>query len=218
MRHLAACTFLLFVASWTGCVVKTEDPEPPPPPPPLSEYNPPLNVEVINGVACDGAEIYFESEGASHVPNCSAVEYGTNPPSSGNHYGTWADFRIYDTALPRGFWVHSLEHGAVVISYRCTAEDCAEPAEIEAAKQAVEAAGVDPKCCEDASCTTGSSRVILTPDPLLDVAWAASAWQFTLRADCFDAGVFQEFINRHRGLGPEDVCDENPNFSESACG
>src|SRR5688572_23429319 len=42
-------------------------------------------------------------EGAGHVPSCSEVSYGTNPPSSGNHYGVWAAFQSYTFAVPRGF-------------------------------------------------------------------------------------------------------------------
>ena len=47
--------------------------------------------------------------------------------------------------------------------------------------------------------------MLLVPDPKLDVAWAASSWGFTLRADCFDAETFSAFYTQHAGqaLAPE---------------
>jgi Protein of unknown function (DUF3105) len=59
----------------------------------------------------------------THYPEGSAIPAGTwlRPPSSGAHWETVpqaAEYRMYDTALPPGRWVHMLEHGAVVVLYR----------------------------------------------------------------------------------------------------
>ena len=40
-------------------------------------------------------------------------------------------------------------------------------------------------------------RVILAPDPTLDVRWAAVAWTWTLRSACFDAAAFAQFTKDH---------------------
>jgi hypothetical protein len=128
-----------------------------------------------------------------HVAACSVIAYATNPPSSGQHYGTWADFGEYDFALPRGYWVHNLEHGAVVVTYHCP-EGCDD--ELAAARAWL--AGLAP----DANCPSGTPRVLLVPDPELDVRWAASSWGFTLRSDCFDAEAFSEFYVNHAGQMP----------------
>ena len=44
-------------------------------------------------------------------------------------------------------------------------------------------------------------RVILAPDPTLPVRWAATAWTWTLRADCFDEAAFGQFYADHYGHG-----------------
>jgi hypothetical protein len=141
-----------------------------------------------------------------HVTACTPIDYATNPPSSGEHYPNWADFGVYDFPLPRGFWMHNLEHGAVVVTYSCGAS-CA--ADLAAAKAWL--AGLS----ADATCPSGPPRVLLVPDPKLDVAWAASAWGFTLRAKCFDAAAFTDFVTAHAGgaLAPEaGICSTGVDF------
>jgi hypothetical protein len=130
----------------------------------------------------------------THVDTCSEIEHATNPPSSGPHYPVWADFGVYDFALPRGFWVHNLEHGAVVVTYNCP-DGCAD--ELTAASAWLAELGPDANCPSNAP-----ARVLLVPDPELDVRWAASSWGFTLRADCFDAAAFSDFYVDHAGQPP----------------
>jgi hypothetical protein len=43
----------------------------------------------------------------------------------------------------------------------------------------------------------------MTPDPTLDVKFAAAAWGHTLRAPCFDAQAFAAFIAERKDKGPE---------------
>jgi hypothetical protein len=131
-----------------------------------------------------------------HVTACMPIVYSSNPPSSGEHYPTWADFGVYDFPLPRGYWMHNLEHGAVVVTYHCTA-GCDE----DVARAKAWLAQLTP----DATCPEGPPRILLVPDPLLDVPWAASSWGFTLRADCFDPDAFSDFFVAHAGqaIAPE---------------
>jgi hypothetical protein len=199
MRFWVAC-LLPLAAGWAGC----------------SDQSDPPGGDLAGAVAnssCGARAESFEIEGASHVASCSPVEYGTNPPSSGSHYGTWAAFRNYDTAVPRGFWVHSLEHGAVVIAYSCT--DC--EAEVQEAKRVIQEAGPDPLCCSSSDCDFPVSRVILTPDPLLDTRWGAASWGHTLTADCFEPEVFAAYIAERRGHGAEAVCNDGVDLSDPPC-
>jgi hypothetical protein len=163
--------------------------------PPTAE---PLSEEIVGASTCAAVEREFTIEGASHVEDCSSVTYGSNPPSSGTHYQHWASFRVYDSPLPRGFWVHSMEHGAVVIAYSC--EDCDD--EVESARALIDSLPVDPLC----SGSGPSRRLILTPDPLLETAWAAAAWGHTLTSDCFESDIFRAFVEAHYGAGPEQLC------------
>jgi hypothetical protein len=142
-------------------------------------------------------------EGANHVPECSYVSYGTLPPSSGNHYPVWAAFKTYSLPVPEGYWVHDLEHGAIVLTYDCGEAGCA--ADVAAAQAFIDAYPVDPLCTPLNS--GAPNRLVMTPDPRLDVRFAASAWGWTLRADCFDPVVFKAFADAHYGQGPEELCN-----------
>jgi hypothetical protein len=134
--------------------------------------------------------------GANHVPECSPLPPGTNPRTSGDHYPVWPVFRIYDKAVPWGYLLHGLEHGAVVIAYNCPG-GCAT--DIDAAKQVVAAA--TPK----AGCLPPKPPVIMTPDPTLEPGFTfiAAAWGQGLRGKCFDAAAFAKFITANMNHGPE---------------
>jgi len=57
-------------------------------------------------------------DGAMHVNSLRAkINWVTNPPSGGPHYGTPAPFNFYDEIVNPRVVVHNLEHGAVVIWY-----------------------------------------------------------------------------------------------------
>jgi Protein of unknown function (DUF3105) len=141
-------------------------------------------------------EASHPEEGANHVVACSTACYGTVPPSSGNHYPIWPVYKAYDQPVPWGFLVHGLEHGAIVVVYNCPC-DC--PEEVAAAKAWIAGLPTDGSCGEP-------PRVVLAPDPTLDVRWAASAWGWTLRAATFDPAAFQTFFSAHYDHGRESIC------------
>ncbi len=143
-----------------------------------------------------------------HVTECSHIDYSTNPPSSGMHYPVWAAYQAYDFPVPRGYWVHGLEHGAIVITYNCPDGCPDEVAEVEAFIQTLP---IDPRCIRDGL----DRQVILTPDPLLDTRWAMSSWGYTLRAACVDEAAFGEFYEAHVAQGPEDICGGGLALSEA---
>lgn len=164
------------------------------------------SLSVIDAGQCNAQTQTHAFEGATHVVECSAVNYLTNPPSSGNHYGTWAAFGVYEFPLPRGYWMHNMEHGAVVITYNCP-DGC--DADLQAAIEWFNALPVDPACQLQAATTP---RALLLPDPLLDVRFAASSWLHTLRADCFDEVAFSAFYDSNVGQGLENVCGSGTDF------
>ncbi len=57
--------------------------------------------------------------GRGHVQMGTVVDYNSNPPTSGKHYGDWIRAGIYDEAKDDRNLVHSLEHGYVIMSYNC---------------------------------------------------------------------------------------------------
>ena len=157
------------------------------------------------GGACNAVLKSVTGLTQQHLTQCSEIDYPDNPPAGGNHYPVWAAFQSYSYPVPRGFWVHDLEHGAVVFSYNCP-DGCAD--EVATVQALIDALPADPLC-------DGSTprRVVLTPDPLLDVRWGLSAWGHTLRADCVDADRFRNFYLNHFGLGPEELCAAGSDFS-----
>jgi len=165
----------------------------------------PLTEQAIDGSACNALERSYPLEDPSHVPVCSAVEYGTNPPSSGHHYPLFPEYGVYADAIPRGFWVHSMEHGGVVFTYSCT--DCAD--EVSQAGALVAETEPAAACCTAAGCASAeTNQLLLTPDPGLSTRWAASSWGFTLTADCFEPTIFRDFASAHRDNGaPEKICE-----------
>lgn len=141
-----------------------------------------------------------------HVPNGTAVTYNSVPPSSGPHYPQWAAFGEHPAAVAPGYLVHSLEHGAVAVLYKCagTGPGCVDVAALRAI---VDATRVDPICVAPVL-----HRMVLAPDPTLDVPVAAAAWGFTYRADCVDAPSLRSFIDAHYGQGPEQICADGLRF------
>ncbi len=143
-----------------------------------------------------------------HVPIPSVVDWSSNPPSSGPHYPIWAAFKTFSTPVPRGYYVHDLEHGAVVLLYRCDVDAGGDPGpggcpDVVASLEQVVAALPD-----DPLCTASGVRVraVITPDPLLDVPVAAAAWGWTYKADCLDLPSLEAFASEHYGKGTEQVC------------
>jgi hypothetical protein len=133
-----------------------------------------------------------------HVPVCTPLVYSTNPPTSGPHYPIWAAYKSYTEPVPRGFWVHDLEHGAVVVTYNCPSNCDAEVAQLQAFLDSLPA---DPICAAPVK-----NRFVVTPDPHLDIKFAASAWGFSLRSACFDLPPLGTFITDHYAKATEDTC------------
>jgi hypothetical protein len=155
--------------------------------------------------ACAARQESPEVEGETHVRTCRPVSYRSMPPSSGIHYDSWAAYRTYTEPVPWGFLVHNLEHGGIVISYRCEG-GC--PDEVAQAQALIDELPVDGLCTSDVK-----RRIILVPQPELRTRWAASAWGNTLAADCFDRGAFQGFITQYYAKGRENTCYDGVDLS-----
>lgn len=161
----------------------------------------------VGGGVCNVEPKTVSGLSQEHVTVCSEVHYPDSPPAGGPHYPIWAAFQSYSFPVPRGFWVHDLEHGAVVYSYNCSdsPDGCAD--EVARVQALIDALPTDSSCP-----SATPRRVVLTPDPLLDVRWGVSAWGVTLRATCVDSDRFRQFYLNHFGLGPEDLCSPGTDF------
>jgi hypothetical protein len=132
----------------------------------------------------------FCSEGQEHVLQDSEVEWMSDPPHSGPHYPTWELWGEHDSTVPRGNWVHNLEHGGIVLSYRC-ADPC--DAELEILRDVIE--------------QRPELRILLTPDPFLPgrERFAAISWTWIHRFDAPDLEELLCFADQHENHAPEDV-------------
>lgn len=132
----------------------------------------------------------FCSEGQDHVPQDSEIPWMSDPPHSGPHYPTWELWGEHDSTVPRGNWVHNLEHGGIVLSYRC-ADPC--DAELEILRDVVE--------------QRPELRILLTPDPYLPgrERFAAISWTWLHRFDAPDLEELLCFADQHENHAPEDV-------------
>ena len=139
-----------------------------------------------------------------HVAIPSQIEWNSNPPSSGDHYPIWAAFQEYSTPVPRGYYVHDLEHGAIVFLYNCARYDAACSDIVMALQAASSAIPDDPLCT---SLGEGVRvRVVITPDPLIHVPVAAASWGWVYKAECVDPLTLRDFALQHYGHGRETFC------------
>jgi hypothetical protein len=135
------------------------------------------------------------NEGWNHVPEGSAITYAHNPPASGPHYPVWLRYEEFTNAQARGYWVHNLEHGGIVMLYRPDAG--ALIAQMQAAYRGLP---LDPMC-------GNSARAVLTPDPLLNTPVAVVAADFVLSGTCVSPNAINTFVTAHRAHGPEQICE-----------
>jgi hypothetical protein len=136
-----------------------------------------------------------------HVPEGTAVAYGSNPPSSGPHYPVWANFQEFTHPVDDGYLVHSMEHGAVLLLYKCGDDAGACDAMVAALRAVRDAVPTDPSC--DPAIRV---RIILAPRAANDVPIAAAAWGHVYRADCVDAPSLARFISDHYAMASENLC------------
>jgi len=113
------------------------------------------------------------------------IEYTQIPPVGGPHRGCWADWGVAESELPAGRWVHNLEHGGVVLLYRC--DDC--EAELESLRAFVRE----------------HPRTLLSSYAQLPTRFAAVSWGHRLLSDCFDPELFLRFYETRVARAPESL-------------
>jgi hypothetical protein len=134
----------------------------------------------------------LDDEGSTHLDprEDELPDYATNPPTSGDHYPVpLADGAFLDKPSP-GAYIHSLEHGRVIIQY---SPDLPEEDQL-ALKGVFDAArpGVD-----------------LFPDPDMPDDVAVTAWTQLMTCDAFKGAstldAIRAFRDAYLGRGPEAI-------------
>lgn len=133
--------------------------------------------------------------GQAHVSLETASAYNSNPPSSGDHYGSPANWGIYDYEVNDKIFIHNLEHGGIWIAYH--------PNKITS--EVVE----DLKAIYD---EFGGSKIIMAPRSANDSDIAVAAWTRVLKFNQVGARLtdiqkndIRQFYKKFLNKGPEFV-------------
>ncbi len=132
-------------------------------------------------------------EGREHIPVGTAATYRHEPPTSGPHWPRVAGWGMHDEEVPPEIWVHNLEHGGIVIVYRCEIP-CPN-----LVQQLSEASQTFPKS------KYGYVKLLVTPYSKLQGRLAILAWTWMDEMVAFDRERLLRFYQAHVDKGPEDV-------------
>jgi hypothetical protein len=178
-RYLVAVVLLLLVL--TGCGVSEEPTLAPTRTPrkPSATIKPPENDGSEDDGEIRGIEI-FEDLSQDHTEG--AIDYDQIPPVGGEHNPSWQNCGIYDRVVRNEHAVHSLEHGAVWITYQPELSD--------------QDVGVLRKLVR------GHTHVLLSPYPDLPEPVVITAWGIQLKVDEADDPRLPRFIEAYEN-GPQ---------------
>ncbi len=124
----------------------------------------------------------FPGQERGHVADDVTVNYDPLPPVGGPHRAVWQNCGIYTEPIVNEHAVHSLEHGAVWITYRPDL-----PADQVAVLQAK---------------VRGREYALLSPYPGLTAPVVASAWGLQLKLDDANDARLDRFLRRYM-QGPQ---------------
>ncbi|MDD7961645.1 DUF3105 domain-containing protein [Microbacterium thalli] len=135
----------------------------------------PVTYEAGNstGREIDGVETFEHV--TTHVEG--AVTYEQTPPAGGEHNPIWLNCGVYTEPQANENAVHSLEHGAIWITYD---PEVVSEAEVEKLQ------GYMP-----------STYALLSPYPGMDTPIAVSAWNAQLKVDSADDERIEEFFTEY---------------------
>ena len=117
-----------------------------------------------------------EHQERDHVEH--EVEAGNLPPVGGIHNPTWQNCGIYDEPIPIENAVHSLEHGAMWLTYH---PDLPQR-DVEALQELVR----------------GEDYVLMSPYPGLRSPVVLTAWEVQLELDSVEDDRLEDFVERYQ--------------------
>ena len=120
------------------------------------------------------------------------IVYAENPPMGGQHNVVWQNCGIYDAPIHNEYGVHSMEHGAVWITYR---PDLA-PDQVQTLRE-----------------LASDDYLLLSPYPGLAYPVVASTWNHQLTFERADDPALPAFIAKYKN-NPETT----PEFGASCAG
>lgn len=143
-------------------------------------------------VAAQGRQM--ANEGQGHVDPGTPIRYQSRPPTSGQHYPSTSGYGVFEREIEPGFWVHTLEHGAVVVLYRPDLCDAACVGDLRAVYATA------PR-----SRTFNNVKMAVIPYRDMDHKVAVVAWNWVDEMDEVDRDRIIAFYREHVDRGPEQV-------------
>jgi hypothetical protein len=127
----------------------------------------------------------FPDMGTEHLaPGAPAPEYNSDPPTSGPHSATPAPCGIYRQPVPDPAYLHSMEHGAIVVQYD---PDLSQD-------QITELEGIGREV---------GGEIIVAPRPDNPAPVSVAAWTQLLLLDQVDGDVIAAFEREYGNRSPE---------------
>ncbi len=112
------------------------------------------------------------------------IPFGERPPMGGPHNPSWQNCGIYDTPVEAQYAIHSMEHGAIWITY---------PPDLSVDEVEV---------LEDLALANG--RILLSPYPEQTSRVVLTAWDLQLELDSVTDERLEQFVDRYINTrGPE---------------
>jgi hypothetical protein len=142
----------------------------------------------VQNMTIEGVE---EFTVVSTLHQVTPVDYPQSPPAGGPHHPTWQQCGVYSAPLVDEHAVHSLEHGAIWITYQPELED----SEVE----------------NLANITRQSSFRLLSPYPGIDSPIILTGWGVQLKLDSVGDPRLMQFLSKY---------EQGPNTPElgATCG
>jgi hypothetical protein len=134
------------------------------------------SVSELGQVTCTGDQCV-----RAHIAAGTAHEaYNSNPPSNGPHYDTPAQCKIYENEVVDESAVHSLEHGAVWVTYKDKTNTSLRDQLTALIKE------------------EGSGKILLSPRAKNESAIGLASWGRVLNLDSFDKQKIADYIRLYR--------------------
>ena len=167
-----------------------------------------VTVAVVGGIVWlvwksekESPGVFYPSIGQEHIQLNGALPqpYNSNPPSSGAHYPTPANWGVYDYEVNDKIFIHNLEHGGIWISYRPSVDAHVK----DHLKNIVD--------------EFGGSKIVMGPRAANDTDIAIVAWTRVLKFNLVNGDISEQQLDDIRAFyralknhGPEFVPDSMP--------
>jgi len=143
-----------------------------------------------------GRPVGLQGPAARHLEPGEPLPQQSQPPSSGPHYASRAAYGVSTVPIDPGNWIHVLEHGGIVVLYRCEAPDACS----EVARQLDEQVYAPAR-----NGRFGERKLTITPYQEMTVPIMAISWGRVLEQDAIDPAQLLAFYDRFLDRGPENA-------------